>query len=100
VPVFRPHSVPPLKTTQGELDRVLERDAQGGATRRLEVETYTWEGLPEDERRAGAGFDLGEALAKELEHVLAVLARHGAHPEGAGPQRARSDRAPASTGER
>ena len=103
VPVFRALSVPPLKTTQGELDRVLARVAQGGATRHLEVETYTWEGLPEDERNAGSGFDLGEALAKELEYVLAVLARHGSLPEGALPEGSRPERAgasqPASTAE-
>jgi sugar phosphate isomerase/epimerase len=77
VPVFRATSVPPLLTTQPELDRALARLARGGVTQHLEVETYTWEGLPEVERRAGSGFDLVEALARELEHVLGVLARHG-----------------------
>lgn len=85
VPVFRAESVPPLRTTQGELDRALARLARGGVTRHLEVETYTWDGLPEAERRAGSGFDLVEALAREIEHVLAVLGRHGVVREGASP---------------
>ena len=67
--------------------RVLARVAQGGATRHLEVETYTWEALPEHERRAGSGFDLVEALARELEWVGGALERHGAHRVGAPPPR-------------
>ena len=77
VPVFRAEAVPPLVTTQPDLDRALARIARGDVTSHLEVETYTWEALPEAERRAGSGFDLVEALAREMEHVLGVLARHG-----------------------
>lgn len=77
VPVFRAGAVPPLVTTQPDLDRALARVARGDLTAHLEVETYTWEALPEGERRAGSGFDLVEALAREMEHVLGVLARNG-----------------------
>ena len=62
---------------QPELDRALARLARGDLTSHLEVETYTWEALPSAERRAGSGFDLVEALAREMEHVLEVLGRHG-----------------------
>jgi hypothetical protein len=77
VPVFRAEAVPPLRTTQADLDRVLACVARGEVTRHLEVETYTWDALPEAERRAGSGFDLVEALAREIQHVLGVLASHG-----------------------
>jgi sugar phosphate isomerase/epimerase len=76
-PVFRAQAVPPLRTTQAELDRALARLARGDLTGHLEIETYTWEALPEAERQAGSGFDLVEALAREYEHVLGVLAQHG-----------------------
>lgn len=85
VPVFRREAVPPLTTTQPDLDRVLARVAAGGVTSHLEVETYTWEALPEAERAAGSGRDLVEALARELEHVLGVLGRHGAVRADGGP---------------
>ncbi len=85
VPVFRREAVPPLLTTQPDLDRALARVAAGGLTTHLEVETYTWDALPEAERRAGSGDDLVEALARELEHVEAVLARHGCTREGRAP---------------
>jgi sugar phosphate isomerase/epimerase len=93
VPVFRAEAVAPLKTTQPELERVLGRVAQGGATRHLEVETYTWDALPEHERRAGSGFDLVEALARELGWVRAALERAGARAEG--PVRPRTPAPPA-----
>jgi hypothetical protein len=73
VPVFRDRAVPPLRTTRDDLDLVLRRVAEGGVTSHVEIETYTWDVLPEEERRAGSGFDLVEALAREYEHVLGVL---------------------------
>lgn len=78
VPVFRPEAVAPLKTTQPDLDRALARVAGGGLTQHLEIETYSWDALPEAERHAGSGFSLVEALAREVEHVLGVVQRHGA----------------------
>ena len=50
--------------------------AQGGITSHLEIETYTWEGLPPDERPG----DLVESLAREYEWVLSILAREGTVP--------------------
>jgi hypothetical protein len=83
VPVFRAEAVPPLRTTQPELARALRRVAAGGLTRHVEIETYTWDVLPEAERAAGSGFDLVEALARETEYVLGVLEDAGATREGA-----------------
>lgn len=80
VPVFRREAVAPLGTTRPFLDRVLARVAAGGVTGHLEIETYTWDVIPEAERRAGSGFDLVEALAREYESVLEVLAAHGCRP--------------------
>lgn len=83
VPVFRERALPPLATTQAHLAAVLACVAAGGVTSHLEVETYTWEALPEDERRAGSGHDLVEALARELAWTRATLEAHGARA-GAG----------------
>ncbi|MFM8386575.1 MAG: metabolite traffic protein EboE [Planctomycetia bacterium] len=84
VPVFRERAVGPLRTTQSSLVPVLARVAAGGVTSHLEVETYTWEALPQDERDAGSGHDLVEALARELAWTRATLEAHGARAAGAG----------------
>jgi hypothetical protein len=81
VPVFRETLVPPLRTTQPDLRRVLALVAKGGVTEHLEIETYSFGVLPEAERTAGSGRDLVDALAREYEWVLSVL-------EGAGAKRA------------
>jgi hypothetical protein len=73
VPVFRTEAIPPLRTTRPQLDAVLARAAGGGLSEHLEIETYTWDVIPEAEREAGTGFDLVEALAREYEHVLGIL---------------------------
>jgi hypothetical protein len=52
----------------------LERIARGDVTDHLEVETYTWEALPLPAREGGS---LVESLAREVEHVLGVLASAG-----------------------
>jgi hypothetical protein len=82
VPVFRAEAVPPLRTTQDELREALCIAARGALTPHVEIETYTWDVLPDAERIAGSGFDLVEALAQEYEWVLGVLASAGAHPAG------------------
>ncbi|MFM8979014.1 MAG: metabolite traffic protein EboE [Planctomycetia bacterium] len=84
VPVFRERAVAPLATTQPHLAAVLARVAAGGVTSHLEVETYTWEALPEEERRAGSGSDLVEALARELAWTRATLEAHGARAAAGG----------------
>lgn len=84
VPVFRREAAGSLGTTRAYLDRALAAVARGDVTDHLEIETYTWEVLPEAERRAGSGFDLVETLAREYESVLAVLEAHGVRREGVG----------------
>ncbi len=76
VPVHREALVPPLRTTRPALEAALVKVARGGITSHLEIETYTWEGLPPEER---AG-DLVESLAREYEWVLSILAREGTVP--------------------
>lgn len=83
VPVFRERAAGSLTTTRPFLDRVLARVAAGGVTDHVEIETYTWDVLPADERADGSGDDLVEALAREYESVLASLEAHGASREGA-----------------
>lgn len=66
VPVFRETLVGGLHSTQADLKRVLARVAGGGITPHVEVETYTFDVLPEAERDAGSGHDLVGCLAREL----------------------------------
>jgi sugar phosphate isomerase/epimerase len=83
VPVFRHEVAGGLRTTQPDLERALRFAARNDVTDHLEIETYTWDVLPEAERAAGSGTDLVEALAREYEWVLAVFAEEGVRPEGA-----------------
>ena len=46
-------------------------------TDQIEIETYTWDVLPDDERTAGSGVDLVGALANEYTSVLDVLVEAG-----------------------
>lgn len=73
VPVHREAVLPPLRTTRTVLEQALRRVAQGDVTSHLEIETYTWEALPPEERAEG----LVESLAREYEWVLSVLAAAG-----------------------
>ncbi len=77
VPVFRDAVIPPLGTTQPDLTRALRHAVQQGTTPHIEIETYTWDVLPEAERTAGSGFDLVDALAREYAFVLGVLEAEG-----------------------
>lgn len=77
VPVFRDEAIPPLRTTRPDLERAVAGVVESGQTGHIEVETYTWDVLPEAERAAGSGFDLVEALAREYESVLGMLESHG-----------------------
>jgi sugar phosphate isomerase/epimerase len=58
-----------LCSTQPFLARVLERQARRPIASHLEVETYTWDVLPEPHRRG----DVVSAVARELRWVLAGL---------------------------
>lgn len=80
VPVFREELVGGLRTTRPELERALRAAAGGGITDHIEVETYTWDVLPDAEKQAGSGFDLVDALEGELRWVLGVLAEEGVLP--------------------
>lgn len=66
VPIFRETLMGGLHSTQADLKRVLARVAAGGITPHVEVETYTFDVLPEAEREAGSGHDLAACLAREL----------------------------------
>ncbi|XXX78554.1 metabolite traffic protein EboE [Sorangium sp. So ce134] len=64
MPIFRGFEGA-LATTQPELAALLSHLREAPATQHLEVETYTWDVLPEDQRRGG----LVEAVARELRWV-------------------------------
>ncbi len=62
--------VGPLATTQADLAKALDHVVATGASTHLEVETYTWDVLPQAHRRAAAGDDLLECLRRELSWVI------------------------------
>jgi len=80
VPVFRAEATPPLRTTRAELEAALRYVAQEDVTDQIEIETYTWDVLPDAEKAAGSGRDLVEALAREYEWVLGILREEGVTP--------------------
>jgi sugar phosphate isomerase/epimerase len=69
VPIFL-DSLPDLATTQDFLREVLELHKRSPISRHLEVETYTFDVLPEDLRRV----DVATAVARELAWVRSALA--------------------------
>lgn len=83
VPVFRRDAIPPLRTTRDDLDIALRHVVARELTDQIEIETYTWDVLPDDEREAGSGFDLVDALGREMASVLDVLAACDVRPQGA-----------------
>ena len=68
VPIFR-EQLGPFRSTQPYLRALLPMLAGRAAPPHLEVETYTWDVLPEEHRRE----DVADAIARELswtaEHV-------------------------------
>lgn len=70
VPVFL-ESLPAFETTQAFLREVLVMQREQGLTSELEIETYTWDVLPEPLRDR----PLGEAIAAELLWVQETLVR-------------------------
>lgn len=80
VPVFRKEVAGGLTTTQPALERALSTVARHALTPHIEIETYTWDVLPEAERAAGSGFDLVEALVHEYAHVLGLLGEGDVRP--------------------
>jgi sugar phosphate isomerase/epimerase len=69
VPLYR-RELGPFENTQAFLARVLERQRESAATTELEVETYTWDVLPAEQRQGG----VDASIARELEWVLERLA--------------------------
>ncbi len=80
VPVFRDRLVGGLVATRPHLDALLARAAKDPPTDHLEIETYTFDVLPDAERRAGSGHDLLDALEREVRAVLDGLAARGVVP--------------------
>jgi len=65
VPLFR-EALGPFENTQPFLRELLRIQARDPVTAHLEVETYTWDVLPEEHR----GEDVVSAVARELQWVL------------------------------
>jgi hypothetical protein len=68
VPLYR-HELGPFSNTQGYLARILERQRLAPVSSELEVETYTWDVLPTDQRLG----DVDASVARELGWVLERL---------------------------
>ena len=68
VPIFL-DALPDLDTTQNFLREILDLHKKSPISRHLEVETYTFDVLPEELRRA----DVATAVARELAWVRGVL---------------------------
>jgi hypothetical protein len=82
VPVFR-SALGPFESTGGFLQALLARAADAPFTSHLEVETYTFDVLPEEFR----GEPVADAVARELAFTLTALGQPAPPP-------------PASTGSR
>lgn len=68
VPLFIPESGD-LRSTQADTRAALRHAVSAGTTRHLEIETYTWDVLPDGFRR-----DLVDSVAHEYEWVLDAIA--------------------------
>jgi sugar phosphate isomerase/epimerase len=69
VPLYR-EQLGPFTNTQAFLARVLERQRRAPFTSELEVETYTWDVLPPEQRTG----NVDASIARELDWVLERLA--------------------------
>jgi sugar phosphate isomerase/epimerase len=69
VPLYR-EQLGPFTNTQAFLARVLERQRRSPFTSELEVETYTWDVLPPEQRTG----NVDASIARELDWVLDRLA--------------------------
>ncbi len=68
VPLYR-QELGPFSNTQGFLARILERQRLSAVSSELEVETYTWDVLPTEQRLG----DVDASIARELGWVLERL---------------------------
>lgn len=69
VPLYR-EQLGPFTNTQAFLARVLERQRRAPVSSELEVETYTWDVLPPEQRTG----NVDASIARELDWVLERLA--------------------------
>lgn len=60
-----------LDATQQDIEKVLQIHCTNPFTRHLEIETYTWEVLPEDIR-----LPLADSIIREMQWVTGLLATH------------------------
>ncbi|MCF3108776.1 metabolite traffic protein EboE [Niabella sp. CC-SYL272] len=67
VPIFTKR-IPPLSTTQEDIVTVLNIHKQTPLTQHLEIETYTWEVLPNSLKR-----DIAGSITREMKWVLKQL---------------------------
>jgi len=74
-----------LESTQQDIVDVLRYIQQEPLTAHLEVETYTWDVLPEDMKK-----DLSESIQRELEWVLSTI-NHSENAENGRTGRSRTD---------
>jgi hypothetical protein len=65
-----------LESTQADIEKVLSIHDRNMVTFHLEVETYTWEVLPEDMR-----LPLNESIIREMQWVLNII-KHESTPTG------------------
>lgn len=73
VPIFR-EKLGAFRSTQPELRRLLAELRRASPTQHLEIETYTWDVLPEELRSEG----IVEAVAREITWTLEELGSRGA----------------------
>ncbi|MEX2530155.1 MAG: metabolite traffic protein EboE [Gemmatimonadota bacterium] len=79
VPLFTEGLVGGLRSTRKELEEALRLVMERGLSDHLEVETYTWEVLPDELKT-----DLGTSIRQELAWVLARLDALGTGGPGGG----------------
>ncbi|HEY9559776.1 MAG TPA: hypothetical protein VIR29_03190, partial [Anseongella sp.] len=63
-----------LHSTRKDIEKVLKLFAEKQFTSYLEVETYTWDVLPEELR-----LDMAESISRELNWVKETLEQEGFH---------------------
>ncbi|ARA92247.1 xylose isomerase [Rhodothermaceae bacterium RA] len=75
----------PLSSTRPDVEATFDVLGQTGACRHLEIETYTWDVLPE-----ALKIDLGASIRREYDWVLEALDARGLgrrpHPQGSSPR--------------
>lgn len=72
VPVFADPDGP-IGTTRAHLSGLLDSVAEDDLVNHLEIETYTFDVIPAEERRALGGADLAGLLAREIEWTRGAL---------------------------